>query len=353
MSDTVTPTATPTATPEGDAPVEPPSAGAEAPEAPPGEAVAAAEPEATEKPKVDTEAEKQQKLTAKRLAEHARREASLRRAQSEVQAQRHEIEGLRAQVVERDQHVEQIRQTLSDYIQSIKQDPITWLRDELGIGPEEYYSRVMNGGKPSREEQFSDQTRTLQQELAEMKRQLAEREQRETEREKQWREEQERRQAEAAEQAAVQAREDFWQLLSGSADQYPDIMVYPKELVLKEAAQLVEQLGARADSMSYEDIAKLLQDSTREWHEQVYSKRYKTSATPAAAPPVTDAEPAVTPTAKPNTRKRIHGRPIPEEGATLNGSLTSRATVTAKLPFELEKEKLKRELEAANVRSER
>ncbi len=319
-----------------------------------------AKPKEAEPPKKDPEAPK-----AKYVAKLMKQESELRRQQAAFADQQkqfeRQVQGVYAQLQEMQTKLQQAEE-------EAVRDPISWLQNKHRIGPEEYYQRAMNGGQPSKEE-------VLHRELGMTKKQLEElvswRKEQEAERAA-WQKQQEEERAAAAkkreadEQASAYraAQDEFWGEIEKNPDTYPDLHIYPKEVILQQAAVLVEQLGEEAEHLSYIDVAKRMQDGTAEWHQTIEGKRSarKAAATPSAeasaeAPVAEDTKaPAkvskvsVEPNAKVTKSKRAVGK-ARQGDLTLHSDLSSsRGTAKTGVDWDQAKEEFKRELEAEEKR---
>ena len=219
-----------------------------------GEAEAPAEPVAKAKPASD------------KLAAIARREKQLRDRMTNQRSQiEQQTRQLQAQVGEFQQKYNQ----LNSIIGELKSNPIEFLQKNFNIGPEEYYSRVMNNGAATKDEVLAKELQATREQLQELAKWRQERE------------EGEKRSAEEARQAAEQraaqeayetAQNEFW-AIAGSDEKYPNLAVYPRDVVLQQAQTVVQQLGRKASNMSYEEIADIMEGEMREWHERIVQKR--------------------------------------------------------------------------------
>jgi hypothetical protein len=325
--------------------------------------------------KVDEKAaaeKKTEQLKAARLAEQLKKEKKFRDQQSAWQKQQDEAK--KALETER----EQIRKDLSEVraanararqvIEDLQKDPIGFLRDKFGIGPEQYYARVRNDGKPDPQELTSRELMTLKKELAEQKEWRSNWEKTAKEREeaaKKAAEEQERaRQQEQYVARQQAAQEQFFDFLSQNESEYAELLLYPSQILADRTKALVEGLieergKDEVAAMSYKDIADILNETVSGWHSQIESARSKRKAPPnvaseqpAGAAKQEDAKPVVDELEKAVAKKDAAKIEKSRRGSvrtatTLSGENATRTSVSKKPDdFEEAKRRLKYELEA-------
>lgn len=335
----------------------------QAPETVAPEGAKSAAPAAPETPK-DDKAEKAAALKARQVADFLKQERAFRAKEAEQKAAWEAREkAYAAKEAELRQIYEQMIER-SKVFEELDKDPITWLQKHKGIGPEEYYNRAMNNGQPTKEEVLQRKLDAAMAKLEELDGWRSKQE----EAAKTWQERQEqaRREAEekklqeAADAELAAAQNEFWGKIETNPKTYPYLAAYPKEVILDAAAKYVHSLGKKAETLSYDDVAKELESSAREMHESLHSKVSSLLAPetpPAGATPqqatekpaaATAALETATANAKPAKNRRAVGKAA--SSITLNAEMTAaRTNAKTTLSRDEEIEKLKRELESAGV----
>jgi hypothetical protein len=317
--------------------------------------------ESPEELEAKKEEAKKEEVRSKQLAALMRKEAELRRKTADVERREREIqEKVAARTKELEGEAERLqtwKNEAVEYLTRIKSDPIGWLKEEMGIDGERYYELMMNDGKPTKEHQMSDHFRKLQAKTEALEAKLAAKEREEEElrqRYKQELEEKRRQDQENAARAEVEAaREEFWSVISGNSAEFEALnaevngeRIYPKEVILEGAANLVSSLGDTASEMSYTDLAKQMEASARAWLTKVRGQTAAQQQPPAQAEKSALEKPAAKAEFQKSRRSAGYaGDPIKPRTLTADLS-TSKASAKVGRTLEEEKEAIRRELEA-------
>jgi antirestriction protein len=228
-----------------------------------------------------------------KLAALARKEKQLRdRMQAAKVAQQKEQEDFQSQVAAFKQQaaeLEKYRSELNSLVGELKENPIEFLKNRFNIGPEEYYNRIQNNGAPTKDEVLSEQLQKTRQEIEELR---------------QWRNQREEHEKKAAEEAKHNAemqaaraqyetaQNEFWGLIE-KGEQYPNLAVYDRDVVLAQAQNVVKGLGSKAANMTYAEIADIMEEGMRNHHTYIVQKLG--SKAPAAVQEAVAAETTATP----------------------------------------------------------
>ena len=281
--------------------------------------------------------------TKAKAERHAKTIAETLKAQRQVQKDREQLQAANAKIQEKYERVEAQAKQLEEYrgqlvglIQGIKQDPVKFLQD-LGIGPNEYFERTQRGGKPGPEEAMQDELKKAYAEINQLKSRWSKYDEDQAKQAEMAKQRAEQHAQQQAAQAVEQAREDFWQEIQKNKDVYPDVAIYDRDSIVQGAILLVQQLGDEADDLSYPELAKRLQDSTRAWHQKIKGPSEQVAPPVDAAPPQALAVPGKKdPGPVVQKIRRGSGRGATEQ--TLSSNLNGRASAKGGT-FDLETEK--------------
>lgn len=325
-----------------------------------------------EKAKAAKAEEEKERVRASRLADQLKREQKFRNErlawEKERDAGRKQLEEERASFKAQVEKLQATRGTLDKFVKELRDNPIQVLQEYFGIGPEQYYHRVINNGKPDPNELTSRQLAELKQQLEEERNWRTGQEKAAKEREEAAKKQQEEQaKLEAAKQADARkqaAQKQFFDFVKGNESKYSDLLIYPNEVILSQAENLIAHIQETegdevVQNMTYEDLAGRLNDGLAAWHAKV--KGTAASAT-AVAPASKEETPAPTANAAGTDDEELSAavsrkaeskktekvrRGNVRTATTLSGEMATRTTAKTKTTdYEEAKRRLVQELEA-------
>lgn len=295
---------------------------------------------------------------AKRIAAILKKESALLQRERAMQEKYSEVDRRAKELEERYGKLSETQTQLKEFVIRMRDNPVQFLKEEFGFGPEEYYKYAQNGGEPPPEAK-------IEREIAALREQLdAERQWRSTFEEELARKTQEyqtqaearKRQAEEQQQAAAtqQSQQEFMGLVRSATDKYPELQYYSDDDILASAAEWVTiraQQGS-IDNLTYDDVAKALHANAVEWHsrlrqQQAAKQEPKKSEVMGgkAAPDAGEEEfeRLVKKIAKPtsNAQRTVRTPEHEPYGRTLNGNMTAARSTAKTKPTSLEEERIR------------